>query len=127
MPDNSFIQITDLESLDRFLDQAEGGAAVILKHSNMCGVSHRAYQEMAQFGGRVGLVTVQTAREVSKEIEKRTGVEHESPQILILRQGQVKWAASHRQITVAAVRAAISELANHEHQNIDNGEGTNNQ
>ena len=124
MPKNDFVQITDLESLDRFLAEPRNGAVVILKHSNVCGLSDLAYAEMAQFGGPVGLVTVQTAREVSNEIEKRTGVEHESPQILIMHDGQVKWAASHRSITAVAVKAAMSELVNDENQKLDSKEGS---
>ena len=57
----------------------------------------------------VGLVTVQTARAVSNEIEARTGVEHETPQVFIIRDGKVLWTASHGQIKAEAVEAALLE------------------
>jgi len=55
----------------------------------------------------VGLVTVQTARAVSNEIEARTGVEHETPQVFIIRDGKALWTASHGQIKAEAVAAAL--------------------
>ena len=43
---NGFIEIDDIESLDRFLAEANGSLSVILKHSDTCGISARAYQDM---------------------------------------------------------------------------------
>src|SRR6266550_9608807 len=102
-----FVELPDMESLDRFLAQSNGSPAVILKHSNSCGVSARAHAEMSKIELPVGLVTVQTARAVSNEIEARTGVEHETPQVFIIRDGKVLWAASHGQIRAEAVAAAL--------------------
>jgi bacillithiol system protein YtxJ len=98
-----------MDSLDRFLVQSNGSPAVLFKHSNSCGISAGAYEEMAQFDGQVGLVTVQTARDVSNEIEARTGVEHETPQVFIIREGKVVWTASHGRIKAATVAAALLE------------------
>jgi bacillithiol system protein YtxJ len=72
-------------------------------------MSAAAYREMSDFEGEVALVEVQRARELSREIESRTGIKHESPQIIILRNGQVVWDASHFQITREAVTEAVSK------------------
>ena len=103
----NFISIEDNSALDRFLADANGGAVVILKHSNTCGVSSRAYGEMSSFEGPVGLITVQDARAVSNEIERRTGVPHETPQLLILRNDKVVFTASHFQVKAATVQEEI--------------------
>ncbi len=105
-----FIPIEDNTALDRFLADANGGAVVILKHSNTCGVSSRAYGEMSSFEGPVGLITVQDARDVSNEIERRTGVPHETPQLLIMREDKVVFSASHFQVKAATVKAEIKRL-----------------
>jgi bacillithiol system protein YtxJ len=110
MTNNGFIEIVDLKSLDRFLTETGSAPAVILKHSNLCGISEMAYEEMSRFDGRVGLVTVQRAREVSNELERRTGIEHESPQVLIFQNGKVSWSASHRRVTAAEVQRVVTEL-----------------
>jgi bacillithiol system protein YtxJ len=106
----NFISIEDNTTLDRFLADANGGAVVILKHSNTCGVSRRAYGEISSFEGPVGLITVQEARDVSNELTRRTGVPHETPQLLILRNGEVVFSASHFQVKAATVEEEIKRL-----------------
>lgn len=106
----NFISIEDNTALDRFLAEANGAAVVIMKHSNTCGVSSRAYGEMSSFQGPVGLITVQNAREVSTEIERRTGIPHETPQVLILRNNEVVFNASHFQVKAEIVTAQLNRL-----------------
>src|SRR2546422_6988306 len=104
---NGFVELLDVDALDRFLARANGSPAIIFKHSNSCGISARAHAEMSRIELPVGLVTVQTARAVSNEIEARTGVEHETPQVFIIRNGKTLWTASHGQIKAEAVAAAL--------------------
>ena len=108
---NGFTEIADIESLIQFLAPANGAPAIIFKHSNSCGISSRAYTQMSQLGRPLGIVVVQNARAVSDEIERRTGVAHETPQLLIFRSGEVVWTASHGQIRAEAVAAALAEIS----------------
>jgi bacillithiol system protein YtxJ len=106
---NGFTEIKDIESLTQFLALSNGAPAIIFKHSSSCGISSRAYTEMSRLDRPLGIVVVQNARAVSDEIEKRTGVAHETPQLLIFRSGEVVWTASHGQIKAEAVEAALEE------------------
>jgi bacillithiol system protein YtxJ len=81
-----------------------------MKHSSSCGISGRAYGEMTSFEGPVGLITVQESRAVSDEIERRTGVAHETPQILILRDNKVVFTASHFKVKAETITAELSRL-----------------
>jgi bacillithiol system protein YtxJ len=108
---NGFTEITDIESLTQFLALSNGSPAIIFKHSNSCGISSQAYTQMTRLGRPLGIVIVQNARAVSDEIEKRTGVAHETPQLLIFRSGEVVWTASHGQIRAEAVAAALEEMS----------------
>ena len=108
-PANGFVELRDKDSLDRFLAQSNGAPAIIFKHSNSCGISAGAYEEMSRLNRQVGLVTVQTARDVSNDIEARTGVAHHTPQVFIIRDGKVMWTASHGRISAASVAAALIE------------------
>ena len=81
---------------------------VIFKHSTTCPISTAAYNEMEQFAGEVVLVEVQRARELSREIEKQTGIRHESPQVLVLENGKVVWNASHFKVKAQAVEEAVN-------------------
>ena len=107
---NVFIELRDAGSLNCFLAEANGSPVVIFKHSNSCGVSGRAFAEMTKLDRAVGIVTVQQARAVSDEIERRTGVGHETPQVLIIANGEVVWTGSHGQVKAAVVEAAVREL-----------------
>lgn len=105
--ENHFAKITDLAAFDDLTARSQQGPVVIFKHSLTCPVSSGAYEQMADFEGEVALIEVQRARELSKEIEDRLGVAHESPQVILLRNGQVVWNASHFDITTAAVTDAV--------------------
>jgi len=70
----------------------------------------KAFGELADRSKeRPVLVEVQRARELSAEIENRLGVNHESPQVIVLRNGQVVWNASHYKITAEAVARAVHD------------------
>lgn len=109
--DAPFKEIGDVASLDEFLASANGSAAILFKHSNTCGVSARAYREMAQVNQPVGIVIVQNARPLSDEIEKRWGLPHETPQVLIVRAGELVWNASHFNVKAVEVEAAVASAA----------------
>jgi len=110
---NGFTELRDIASLDNFLAQSNGDPVIIFKHSDSCGISARAYTQMSELERPVGLVTVQTARAVSDEIGKRMGLEHETPQVMIVSHGKVAWTASHGQVKAAAVEAELQKLGLH--------------
>lgn len=109
--DNHFIEIGDLESLDRFVANLNSSPGAVFKHSNTCGVSSRAYAEMSKLTLPVGIVVVQDARSVSAEIERRWQVNHETPQVLIIKDGKVVWNASHFQVKAIDVSAAVGQVS----------------
>ena len=49
------------------------------------------------------LVDVRAQRSVSQQVAMRSGVEHESPQIIVFQRGAVVWNASHDDITAEAL------------------------
>ena len=48
-------------------------------------------------------VDVRAQRPLSQQIAARSGVEHESPQVIIFRRGMPVWNASHYDITTDAL------------------------
>ena len=107
--DNHFKRVTDTETLDALIESSRERPLVIFKHSLTCPISSAAYDQMARYEGEVVLLEVQKARGLSSAIERRFGVAHESPQVIVLRKGQVFWNASHFKITVEAVVRAVGE------------------
>ena len=99
--------ITDVESFEELVSRSHNAPVVVFKHSTTCPISAAAYHEMSHFDGDVALIQVQRARNLSKEIEQKTGVAHESPQVLVLRNGKAVWDASHWKVKSDAVREAV--------------------
>jgi len=104
------------------LDVALAGTAtrpiLVFKHSATCGPSAMALEEIDEIEALVEedglpvdlfIVTVQAARAVSNEIEARLRVRHESPQVLLISNGQVIWRASHFRVTASAITAALRQ------------------
>lgn len=106
---NHFTQITDNATLDQLLARSNDAPVILFKHSSTCPVSSAAYEQMSQVKADVSLIVVQRARDVSNEIETRTGIPHASPQAIILRNGEAVWNASHFDITTGAVEQAVRE------------------
>lgn len=118
--ENHFVRITEKSSLDELADRSRERPVVFFKHSLTCPISAAAYDRMAEFEGEVALIEVQRARELSKEMAHRLGVPHESPQVIVLHNGQVVWHASHFDITADAVAEAVrSALGNRQEQSAD--------
>ena len=107
--DTQFTDVADGEALEQLFARSHEEPVVLFKHSNTCPISAMAYQRMKQFRSGVALVVVQRSRELSRQVEARTGVRHESPQVLVLRRGQSVWSASHFDITAEAVEQAVKE------------------
>jgi bacillithiol system protein YtxJ len=107
--ENHFVKITDTKAFEELANRSSERPVVVFKHSLTCPISAAAYEQMSKFDGEVALVEVQRARELSTEIENRLGVAHESPQVIVLRNGEVVWNASHFEITADAVAEAVRE------------------
>jgi len=87
--------------------------AIIFKHSQTCPVSWAADRQVNAFQSRfpdapLFRLTVQQHRELSNQIAAETGVRHESPQILVFRQGAVVSNASHGDISANYLDGLLS-------------------
>lgn len=107
-------EIVELDSLDKLEDlmtRSADSPVLIIKHSATCGISAGVYNRLNNLDAEINLVTVQYNRDVSNAIEEQTGVRHQSPQALILRNGEVVYSASHYSITPEAL---ATELKNNQ-------------
>ena len=104
-----FVTVGDAGELEQLFARSHREPVLLFKHSTTCPISAAAYQQMLGVEREVALVVVQKARDLSREVETRTGVRHESPQALILRDGAAVWSASHWNVTADAVARALGE------------------
>ncbi len=57
--------------------------------------------------GEIILIDVRRFPGLGREVAARTGVRHELPQVIVLRDGVAVWAADHRDIAVAEIEEAL--------------------
>ena len=100
-----FVPVPDVATLEGWLSRA--GVVLLFLHDPNCPISVRAYFEVASLGDEVALLDVRAVPALAGEVERRTGVRHESPQIIVLRDGRPTWSASHYGVTARAVAAAV--------------------
>jgi bacillithiol system protein YtxJ len=103
----SFFKIDNKETLDKLITDSKVKPVVIFKHSNSCGISSAAYREMEKLEAQVNLLEVQSARDVSRELATITGIRHETPQVIVFRDGKAVWNASHFDVKAGAVLKAL--------------------
>jgi bacillithiol system protein YtxJ len=94
---------------------AQLDTAVVFKHSASCPVSWMAERQMRMFQTEnpevpFYKVIVQEERGLSNELERWTGVEHESPQILVFKKGKVTASLSQGDVTAPAVEEAVKSV-----------------
>ncbi len=105
-----------LEELDRMLAASSDGPLLLFKYSSTCGRSAEALDELVAHLNEspadvtYAMVTVQTHRDVSNAVARQLGVRHETPQVLLIRDGRVVWSASHFRVTATAVKEAINRF-----------------
>ncbi len=102
---------------EKALKASTKSPVLIFKHSTECSISAGAYQRLGAWldeqGGdapEVFLVKVIERRPVSKEIEASLKVEHESPQIILIKDKKTVWHTSQEAIDAAAIEKALSAL-----------------
>src|ERR1044072_8724621 len=104
-----FIPLADADALEELFKLSHSKPVVLFKHSTTCPISSAAYQQMSQYEGDISILVVQKSRGLSRAIETRTGVRHESPQAIVLRNGAPVWNASHWRVRAEEVERAVRE------------------
>jgi bacillithiol system protein YtxJ len=90
-------QMISKQDVDDALGQ---DTAILFKHSTRCPISAAARAEMERYlelnpDAPVYTVDVNDASETSRYLAEKTGIEHQSPQVIIARGGQPEWHANH--------------------------------
>jgi bacillithiol system protein YtxJ len=113
---HAFAPLDTLEQFDALLAESAQRPVAIFKHSPACGTSYQAYDELEAFlqdaaDADVFLIDVLVNRQLSRTIAARFHIRHESPQALIIRNGEVRWHGSHYQVTALNVKKALDAAA----------------
>ncbi len=101
--------LTQLSQLDELEIQSKSQPVVIFKHSTRCGISRMVLRqfeknyEIEPTKIRLYYLDLLNNRDVSNEVAIRFQVFHESPQLLIIRNGSTVHHASHYRINAGVI------------------------
>lgn len=93
-------QLDTIEKLKAVIEESRIRPVLLFKHSNSCGISAGVFRDVSLVDANINVVVVQTARDISNEIERHTGIRHQSPQAIVLKDGEPVYHASHYDIIV---------------------------
>lgn len=107
-------EINTIEEWKEALEASAMRPVVILKHSTACPVSANALDEYDNYlqdhaaDAEYLLVKVIESRHVSNQIAEDLALKHESPQIILIKDKQKFWSASHWSVTYAHITAVLN-------------------
>ncbi len=114
-------EITTIDELNDCLESTSERPVFIFKHSTRCPISAGANSRVAQFlegkkdenGGlpEFYLLKVIESRAVSDALAEQLGVQHQSPQLILVDKGRSIWNTSHHNINAGNIEKAIQSAA----------------
>jgi len=109
---NMILSCQNEEQFQQLLVASQTKPIFLFKHSTRCPISSRANQEYMRFAEThrdvdCRQVLVIEQRELSMLIASVTGITHQSPQVMLFRDGVVEWNASHSSITADTLAEAL--------------------
>ncbi len=99
-----WLELTASQELNALVESSYNKPQLIFKHSMTCGVSGMAKRrfeaEATDYTDRFAfhLLVIQKNRELSNQVSVQLQIRHESPQLLVVKEGVVIAHASHWQI-----------------------------
>lgn len=111
MTDGAVRRVTEETELEDILEEP---LAVVYKHSPRCGISRGALIEVQQFAAGhlavpVYLLDVIAQRQLARHLAERLGVRHQSPQVILVRDGRAVWHASHYRVSAERIESALAD------------------
>jgi bacillithiol system protein YtxJ len=102
-------EVDSVEECDLLMQQ---DLVILFKHSPTCPVSWMAHREVMRLRTEqpdlpLYLVSVRRRRDVARFIAERTGIRHESPQVIVLRGGAAIASVSHDDVTASAIQEFV--------------------
>ena len=102
-------EIRTMDQWEYVRNQSKEEPVFLLKHSSTCPISAAGYREFDKYKTDIPkyYLIVQRSRPLSREVESELSVQHESPQLLLLKGGEAVWHVSHYGISQANIKSAV--------------------
>ncbi len=106
------------EQIPALFQESHRNPVLIFKHSTRCSISAAALGRLERGWNLITLGEVTPYyldllrfRSVSHAVAEATGVEHQSPQLILLIDGKVRYTATHYDIRIDEVLEALGQQA----------------
>jgi bacillithiol system protein YtxJ len=108
----NWIPLTSLEQLDEIETASKDKQILIFKHSTRCSISRMALKQFEKefdLDNKVNayFLDLIAYRDVSNEIASRYNVVHQSPQLLLIKDGKSIYNASHSDIDAEVLKSKV--------------------
>lgn len=105
----NWIALTDYSQINTLVDQSE--TFLIFKHSTRCSISNMAFSRFEREFNIDQLpllyLDLLTYRSISNQLAESFNVQHQSPQVLLIKANVCLYNASHNAISTAAIKALL--------------------
>ncbi len=100
-------ELNDLAQLDAIIEESKTQPVVIFKHSIRCSISFMAKSRLERDTQPEGIkfyyLDLINHRDISNKVAELFSVHHESPQILLIKNGECTFEESHNGINMAEI------------------------
>ena len=108
----NWVSLTNLDQLNEIIDSSNEKAVLIFKHSTRCSISRFALKQFENEYNLEDKITLYfldllNHRDVSNEIAVLFEVEHQSPQLILIKSGKAIYDASHSDIAAEDLKRFI--------------------
>jgi bacillithiol system protein YtxJ len=108
----NWIPLTSLDQLDEIVTESKDKQILIFKHSTRCSISRMALKQFEKEFDledkvKAYFLDLIAHRDVSNEIASRFNVVHQSPQLLLIKDGKSIYDVSHSDIDAEALKEKV--------------------
>ncbi len=111
----NWINLTDIEQISTIIEESQQEAVLIFKHSTRCSISSTALARLERAwnleNARAYYLDLIAFRPISNALAEQFEVEHQSPQVLIIKDGQCVYHESHWDISFEGMLPILTEIA----------------
>ncbi|MGZ4047785.1 MAG: bacillithiol system redox-active protein YtxJ [Bacteroidia bacterium] len=103
-----------LIEINRLSQSADISGVIIFKHSSRCSISSMALNRLERSWNLSDkhipayFLDILTHRPLSNAVSGMYGINHESPQLLLIKNGKCIYSASHSNIFIADIQSAMT-------------------
>lgn len=109
----NWVALTDMSQLDEIIEESKNNSVMILKHSTRCSISLMAKNNLDKTWDiehselKTYYLDLLKFRPISNQLAETFNVHHQSPQILIIKDGVCDYSATHSAIDTRSIKKNI--------------------